>query len=208
MWIIERGGVGAMKIGYLMQRVVGGLGLSVLLALSYPITANAQYDPRPILENATGRVWFGNRPYNRQLHRGKRIPIGTRIKTRGNSRVVFTYYWPTTIYDRDQKQRLNATCARMVFMRNRGRQERSFSRTVRRYDTPGSCDVTDNNGFNRERQRAMQDRSIVSITYYESVSQPQSLGVFSTGKGDVVPYTLPQVVSSQRRKQIFWDWWW
>jgi hypothetical protein len=201
-----------MKIRYLRKSILAGLGLSALLAVSYPITANTQYDPRPILEDATGRVWIGNQPYNPQFHKGKRISIGTTINTEGNSRVVFTYYWPTTIYDRDQEQILNAICAKQVFMQNKGTYANWFSHTVKRYDTPGSCDVTDENGRIRAQQRAMQDPSIVSITYYARASQPQSSGNGNTedssGKGDVVIYQSPVVVQSQRRRQDFWNWWW
>jgi hypothetical protein len=186
-----------MRIRYLIQQIIAVLGVSALIAVECPMLVNAQSDPRPVLEYATGRVWIGNQPYNPQFHRGRRIPIGTTINTEWNSRVVFTYYWPTTVYE--QGVWLDAVCAKQVYMRNQGTYARWFSHTIKRYDTPGRCDVTDNKGLSHAQQRAKKDPSIVSITYYHSYS--------IRGKPDW-SYSSQKVVSSQRQQKYFWQWWW
>lgn len=203
-----------MKIRSLIKSILASLGLSTLLTISYPITANAQYDPRPILEYATGRVelWIGNQLYNPHFYQKKRIPIGTRINTEGNSRVVFTYYWPAVIDLPDGNLKRYATCAKQVFLRNRGPYP-SGSYTVERNDTLGRCDVTDENGLIRAQQSSMQNISFVSITYYASSVDEYDSGrgdvdEYDSGKGDIVYSASQQVVSSQRRRQNFWNWWW
>ena len=121
-----------MKIRYLLQGIGATLGLSTLLVVSYPITANAESDLRTILEDASGQVWVGDQPYDQQLHQEMIIPFDTTIKIEGESSVVFTYYWTATINNPDDRLygldgtlinldgTLSVNCAKTVFMRNKG----------------------------------------------------------------------------------------
>ena len=208
-----------MKSGYLLQRIGATLGLSTLLAVSYPIAANAESNLVAILEDASGQVWVGKQPvgkqpYDQQLHEKMRIPFGTTIKIGRDSSVVFTYYWPTTINNPDDWYRSNGTvtsldgktlhvnCAKTVFMRNKGTNARQYTYKVIRYDPPDRCDVTDKDGRIRAQKKAMRDPSRVGITYYESAF----LLPFPP-KGDPAPISTGLLESSQRQRKKFWEWW-
>ena len=226
-----------MKSGYLLQRIGVTLGLSMLLAISYPMAANGDpiyriltnadndeydlYDTRPVIEDANGAVWVGIQQYDEQLHKEMRIPFDTIITTEGNSRVAFTYDWLTTI--NHEGRRLDAICAKTFFMRNKEANAKQFEHRVNRVirrNISVKCNVTDDNALSRAERTAMQDESIVSITYYAKVFPPQpptnlkpqspSNGVFgpSGARVDPVTYTTPEVDESQARMKYFWESWW
>jgi hypothetical protein len=132
----------AMKNKHWMHRVIGILGLSVVLVTGHPIVSRAQwgYNPNPYLYSARGRVLheIDNRLYAPNFswtNPAQGIPIGTMITTDGNATVVLEYSWPSDLS--------STPCISRVVMNNRGQRAKWFSYQVKRYDTPGQCDVTD-----------------------------------------------------------------